>query len=153
MYDLYTDDFFWMHSRGVDVIFIFLFLHLLRKLILKNNLLSQISAWKSGSLLFLLIHGIIFFGLVLCCTHLSDITLKIAANIVQTLTFKYGQFGYWLFTDRNLNTDTLIRLMYLHYTLPFILIVFMLIHLLDMHYGWKDSLWNTSLPVSTYWLS
>jgi hypothetical protein len=26
-----------------------------------------------------------FFGLVLCCTHLSDITLKIAGNSIYTL--------------------------------------------------------------------
>ena len=32
--DLYIDDFFWMHERGVDCIFIFLWLHLFRKLYL-----------------------------------------------------------------------------------------------------------------------
>jgi len=30
--DLYTDDFFWLHERGVDVIFLFSYVHLLRKL-------------------------------------------------------------------------------------------------------------------------
>jgi hypothetical protein len=30
--DLYTDDFFWLHERGVDLIFIFSYMHLLRKL-------------------------------------------------------------------------------------------------------------------------
>jgi quinol-cytochrome oxidoreductase complex cytochrome b subunit len=32
--DLYTDDFFWLHERGVDLIFIFSYLHLFRKLYL-----------------------------------------------------------------------------------------------------------------------
>jgi hypothetical protein len=32
--DLYTDDFFWLHERGVDLLFIFVFFHLLRKLYL-----------------------------------------------------------------------------------------------------------------------
>lgn len=32
--DLYTDDFFWMHERGVDLIFIFSYIHLFRKLYL-----------------------------------------------------------------------------------------------------------------------
>lgn len=32
--DLYTDDFFWMHERGVDLIFVFSWLHLFRKLYL-----------------------------------------------------------------------------------------------------------------------
>jgi quinol-cytochrome oxidoreductase complex cytochrome b subunit len=30
--DLYTDDFFWLHERGVDLIFIFSYFHLFRKL-------------------------------------------------------------------------------------------------------------------------
>jgi hypothetical protein len=32
--DLYIDDFFWFHERGVDLIFIFSYFHLLRKLYL-----------------------------------------------------------------------------------------------------------------------
>ncbi len=34
--DLYIDDFFWMHERGVDVIFIFVWFHLFRKLYLNS---------------------------------------------------------------------------------------------------------------------
>jgi hypothetical protein len=29
--DLYIDDFFWLHERGVDLIFIFSYFHLFRK--------------------------------------------------------------------------------------------------------------------------
>jgi hypothetical protein len=32
--DLYIDDFFWLHERGVDLIFIFSYIHLFRKLYL-----------------------------------------------------------------------------------------------------------------------
>ena len=151
MEDLYTDDFFWLHQRGVDMIFSLLFLHLLRKLYLKSYYSLQQSAWKSGSLMFLLLHGIIFFGLVLCCTHLSDITLKIAANVVFTLTGKYGSFGYWLFTDQTLNTDTLVRLMYLHYIIPFILVFLAACHLLDMHYGYRDNKNSNYLKITFFW--
>ena len=34
MEDLYIDDFFWLHERGVDLIFIFSYFHLMRKLYL-----------------------------------------------------------------------------------------------------------------------
>jgi hypothetical protein len=30
--DMYTDDFFWLHERGVDLLFIFSWMHLFRKL-------------------------------------------------------------------------------------------------------------------------
>lgn len=32
MEDLYTDDFFWLHERGVDYSFIFIYFHIMRKL-------------------------------------------------------------------------------------------------------------------------
>jgi hypothetical protein len=32
--DLYIDDFFWLHERGVDLIFVFSYIHLFRKLYL-----------------------------------------------------------------------------------------------------------------------
>ena len=39
--DLYTDDFFWLHERGVDCLFIFCYLHLFRKLYLQAFYLEQ----------------------------------------------------------------------------------------------------------------
>ena len=151
MEDLYTDDFFWVHERGVDFIFILLYLHFLRKLYLNSFSLEQESAWKSGSFAFLLTHGVIFFGLVLCGTHLSDITLKIAANIMSTLTLQFGQGYWWLFTDQALNTDTTIRMMYAHYCLAFYLLYVSVCHAMEMHYDWKDSQITDGLDLRLRW--
>ncbi len=149
--DLYTDDFFWMHERGVDIIFILLIFHFLKKLFVMAFSDRQESAWKSGSFLFLLIHGTIFFGLVLCCTHLSDITLTIAANIINTLTFKYGRLYWFLFTDQTLNTDTIIRSMYIHYILGFVCFFFGVLHALIMHYDYKDSSFFNGIEHELEW--
>lgn len=151
MDDLYTDDFFWMHERGVDFIFIAIYLHFLRKLFLNSYTMEQETAWKSGSFAFLLTHGVIFFGLVLCSTHLSDVTLKIASNIMSTFTFKKGKVYWWLFTDQSLNTDTLIRMMYAHYCLAFFLVYVSACHALEMHYDWKDSQLNNFLEIRIKW--
>jgi len=43
---------------------------------------------------FLIFTVAVFFGLVLCCTHLSDITLTIAVNAIHTLTAFKGK-PYW----------------------------------------------------------
>lgn len=39
MGDLYNDDFYYYHERGVDFIFIFLYMHLFRKLFIRANYL------------------------------------------------------------------------------------------------------------------
>ena len=136
--DLYIDDFFWLHERGVDLLFIFTYFHLWRKLYLNVFEYENEAAWKSGVLSFLIFQGVVFFGLVLCCTHLSEITLTIAANIMHTLTNFKGKPYWWLFTDKQLNTDTMIRLAYLHYLLAFFMAYLGLIHGIDMHYDWKN---------------
>ena len=92
--DLYTDDFFWLHERGVDMIFIFSYIHLFRKLYLNVFEVETEASWKSGVFLFLVFQVVVFLGLVLCCTHLSEITLTIAANVFHTFFMFKGKF-YW----------------------------------------------------------
>ena len=133
----YTDDFFWLHERGVDVIVISSFIHLLRKLYLGVNDIEQEYSWKSGIFSFLMIQLVIFTGLVLCATHLSEITLTIVANIIHSLFLFKAKPYWWFFTDKFLNTDTMLRLAYAHYVLAFFLLFLGLVHGVDMHYDWK----------------
>ena len=99
--------------------------------------LEQEYSWKTGVFAFLIIQITIFAGLVLCTTHLSEITLIIAANALHTFFVFTGKPYWWIFTDKLLNTDTIIRLMYLHYCIAFYLLFLGLIHGIDMHYDWK----------------
>lgn len=153
MEELYYDDIFHLHERGVDFVFVLLYLHILKKLYLKSYLSDSSISWKSGSILFLLTHGIIFFGLVLCCTHLSDITLKIAANIMQTFFFKYGNVSYILFTNHTITTDSLIRMMYIHYILAIAIWCLILIHLRMMHYTYRKDNYSIYLLYNNNWFS
>lgn len=135
--NMYIDDFFWLHERGVDLLELFLFIHLLRKLYLNVGDVEQEVAWKSGTLLFLLLQAVVFTGLVLCCTHLSDITLVIASNIIQTLCLFVGKLYWLIFTDQTLNIDTVTRLAYAHFILGIFISLLSVYHGMDMHYDWK----------------
>jgi quinol-cytochrome oxidoreductase complex cytochrome b subunit len=134
----YADDFFWLHERGVDVIMVTAFMHLFKKLFLNVHDVEQEYAWKSGVFTFLMIQLTVFTGLVLCCTHLSEITLVIAANALHTFCLFFGKIFWWPFTDKLLNTDTLVRLAYLHYLLAFFVFYLGINHGIDMHYDWKS---------------
>lgn len=147
--DMYTDDFFWLHERGVDLLFIYSYFHLFRKLYINCYDYEHEASWKAGVYSFLVFQVVVFFGLVLCCTHLSEITLTIAANIMHTFFFFYGKFYWWLFTDKQLCCDTLIRLAYLHYVLAFYLLYASFIHTIDMHYDWKNEASMDGMPANT----
>ncbi len=136
--DMYTDQFFWLHERGVDLLFVFVFAHILRKLYLIADNFEQEFAWKSGTITFLVLQVVVFFGLVLCGTHLSEITLTIAANALYTFFMFIGKPYWWFFTDLCLNSDTLIRMAYAHYVSAFFVTILAIIHGYDMHYDWKQ---------------
>jgi quinol-cytochrome oxidoreductase complex cytochrome b subunit len=147
----YIDDFFWLHERGVDFIFIFGYLHLLRKLYLASYDVEQEIAWKSGVFVFLVFQAVTFFGLLLCSTHLSEITLTIAANIFHTIFNFYGSAYWWIFTDKSLNTDTLIRLGYFHYISAFYMFYIALLHGIDLHYDWKNETTYDGVETELVW--
>lgn len=150
--DMYTDHFFWLHERGVDLLFVFVFTHLLRKLYLIADNYEQEFAWKSGTITFLVLQVVVFLGLVLCGTHLSEITLTIAANALYTFFMFIGKPYWWFFTDLCLNADTLLRMAYAHYVSAFFVTVLAIIHGYDMHYDWKQE--NTADGVqaeATWW--
>lgn len=137
--NMYIEDFFWLHERGVDFIVLSSMFHLYRKLYLQQNNIEQENAWKSGIFCFLILQLVIFGGLVLCNTHLSEITLTIAANALHTFFNFIGLVGWWPFTDKTLNTDSLIRLMWIHYVSAGYLAYLGIIHGVDMHYDWKST--------------
>lgn len=151
MEDLYTDDFFWLHERGVDYSFIFIYFHIFRKLHIGGYTTKQEGAWKTGTFLLLFLHVVTFFGLVLCCTHLSEVTLTIAANMLHSAVLKYGKIYWWVFPNQEMNFDTIIRLMYGHYTTAFLLFFASIYHSLEMHYDWKDLIFDESNKTSLAW--
>jgi quinol-cytochrome oxidoreductase complex cytochrome b subunit len=149
--NMYTDDFFWLHERGVDLLFIFVFLHLFRKLYLNISNLEKDYSWKSGVFAFLIIQLTVFLGLVLCCTHLSDVTLTIAKNAFRTFFLFIGKVEWLVFTDGMLNSDTVIRLAYAHYVVAFFLAFLGLVHGIDMHYDWQANASADGLKQELSW--
>lgn len=135
--NLYIDDWFFIHERGVDWLMIFMFLHFFRKMYLNVADIEQEAAWKSGVLVFLLVQITTFLGLVLCCTHLSDITLTIATNAFQTFFAFIGKLYWLIFTDQTLNSDTIIRMSLAHYFMGCFTGFCSIYHGVDMHADWK----------------
>ena len=147
-------DVFYAHVRGVDVIFILSYFHIMKKFYLKNYITSDSEGWMLGGYAFLWFHYVVGLGICLSATHLSDLTLTIAANIYWSLTNNLHKSYYFIFTNRHLNTDQLTRLMMLHYLTPWYYLYLVKLHILFCHEGWdsdseksiyedKFSLWIT----------
>ena len=109
---------FSMHVRGVDTIFFLSYLHIVKKIYLKSFISSEGDGWILGGYAFLWFHYVVGLGICLSATHLSDLTLTIAANVFWSLVDNVHKTFYIFFTNKHLNVDQLVRLMVFHYFAP-----------------------------------
>jgi ubiquinol-cytochrome c reductase cytochrome b subunit len=127
---------FYTHIRGVDTIFVLSYIHILKKIYIKNYVNTEADGWLIGGYAFFWFHIIVFFGISLSATHLSDLTLTIGANIFWSLfNFTYKTY-YIIFTNKHLNIDQLTRLMVIHYFTPWYYLYLVKLHILFCHESW-----------------
>lgn len=129
---------FYMHVRGVDTIFVLSYMHILKKIYLKNYVSAESDGWLLGGYAFFWFHYIVALGISLSATHLSDLTLTIIANIFWSVfNFVYKTY-YIIFTNKHLNTDQLTRLMVLHYFTPWYYLYLVKLHVMFCHESWDS---------------
>jgi quinol-cytochrome oxidoreductase complex cytochrome b subunit len=113
-------------------------MHILKKIYLKNYVTPDSDGWIVGGYAFLWFHYVVALGICLSCTHLSDLTLTIIANIVWSLLDNIFKTYYILFTNKHLNTDQLTRFMLFHYLTPWYYLYLIQLHVLFCHESWDS---------------
>jgi len=150
----YGAEVFYTHVRGVDVIFVLSYLHIFKKIYLKNYVSSESDGWILGGYAFLWFHYVVALGICLSATHLSDLTLTIIANIYWSLFDNIYKTYYVVFTNKHLNTDQLTRTMIFHYLTPWYYLYLIQLHILFCHESWdSDSGENTYEDKSASYIS
>jgi len=135
---------FSMHVRGVDTIFVLSYMHLLKKIYLKNYVTTESEGWILGGYAFLWFHYVVGLGICLSASHLSDLTLTIGANLFWSLFNNLFKTYYIIFTNKHLNTDQLLRFMLFHYFTPWYYLYLIQLHVMFCHESWdSDSGENT----------
>lgn len=145
---------YYMHVRGVDAIFVLSYLHILKKLYLKNYITTDGDGWILGGYAFFWFHYVVGLGICLSANHLSDLTLTIAANVYWSLVDNIHKSYYFIFTNKHLNVDELTRLMLLHYLTPWYYLYLIKLHIMYCHEGWdSDSGKSTYEDKTNSWIS
>ncbi len=134
----FGSEIFYSHVRGVDIIFTLSYIHIFKKIFLKNYIITESDGWIIGGYAFLWFHYIVALGICLSATHLSDLTLTIIANIFWSLTDNTYKTYYILFTNKHLNLDQMTRFMVLHYFTPWYYLYLIQIHILFCHESWDS---------------
>nr|AWX92080.1 cytochrome b [Meghimatium bilineatum]UZH97779.1 cytochrome b [Meghimatium bilineatum] len=122
----------YVHANGASMFFVFLYLHLGRGLYYQSYLL-QPHTWLVGVSIFLLSMATAFLGYVLPWGQMSFWGATVITNLMSTIPWVGGLVVEWLWGGFTVSQPTLNRFYSLHFLLPFVISIFVMLHLIYLH--------------------
>jgi quinol-cytochrome oxidoreductase complex cytochrome b subunit len=120
-----------VHGNGVSVIFLALYIHVFRGVGYMRYFLLPV--WSSGLLMFILLILIAFLGYRLPWAQMSFWAATVITNLVTSLPVLGHQIVVVLWGNFSVSVLTLNRFYTLHFLLPFVLLVLIIVHILALH--------------------
>lgn len=133
----------YLHSNGASFFFIVTYLHIGRSLYY-GTYKKNTSAWVIGVIIFLLMIITAFLGYVLPWGQMSYWAATVITNFLSIIPVFHTDLLKFVWGDYSVNQNLLIRFFALHYLLPFIILVLVLIHVYAFHVK------KSSNPLGTY---
>ena len=120
------------HSNIASILFIFIYFHISRNLYFNSFIISQ-NVWITGVTLLLIITVTAFLGYVLPWGQISYWGAIVITNLVTSIPYIGEPLLKWIWGRFSINKLTLLRFFCFHFIIPFIIILFILIHLFYLH--------------------
>nr|ADB92009.1 cytochrome b [Ammothea hilgendorfi] len=120
-----------IHANGASAFFLIMYIHIARGLFFNSFLLKEV--WMSGILILFISMGTAFMGYVLPWGQMSFWGAAVITNLVSAIPYVGTMMVQWLWGGFSVNNATLNRFFTLHFILPFILMAFIIIHLMFLH--------------------
>lgn len=120
-----------IHINGASIFFICIFIHIGRNLYYNSFILLK--TWIIGILIFLITIGTAFLGYVLPWGQISFWGATVITNLVSAIPYLGDSIVKWLWGGFSVDNATLNRFYSLHFLLPFIILILVIIHLVFLH--------------------
>nr|YP_009311059.1 cytochrome b [Enteromius hulstaerti]AJQ17747.1 cytochrome b [Enteromius hulstaerti]BAV69663.1 cytochrome b [Enteromius hulstaerti] len=120
-----------MHANGASFFFICIYMHIARGLYYGSYL--YIETWNIGVLLLLLVMMTAFVGYVLPWGQMSFWGATVITNLLSAVPYLGDTLVQWIWGGFSVDSATLTRFFAFHFTLPFIIVALISIHLLFLH--------------------
>ena len=120
-----------LHANGASLFFFRIYVHIGRGLYFNSFLLSF--TWITGVVIFLLTIITAFLGYVLPWGQISYWGATVITNLLSAAPYVGSLLVEWIWGGFSVRNATLTRFFSLHYLLPFIIIAFIVIHLIFLH--------------------
>jgi len=123
----------YLHANIASFIFIFLYMHMARGLYYTSYANPRKMLWYSGIIIFSLMMAIAFMGYVLPWGQMSYWGATVITNLFSAIPYIGTDVACWLWGGFAVDSATLTRFFSLHYLLPFVVVVLVLLHLYFLH--------------------
>nr|YP_010341312.1 cytochrome b [Stenamma megamanni]UNZ99565.1 cytochrome b [Stenamma megamanni] len=120
-----------IHINGATFFFICLYSHMARGLYYSSFTLTN--TWMIGTTIFLLSMTTAFLGYVLPWGQMSFWGATVITNLVSTVPLIGNMLVMWIWGGFSINNATLNRFFSLHFILPFIILLMIILHLYFLH--------------------
>lgn len=120
-----------IHINGASFFFICMYIHIARRIYYTSYKL--INTWLIGVRIFLLSIITAFLGYVLPWGQISFWGATVITNLISTIPYMGNIIVIWIWGGFSINNATLNRFYSLHFILPFIILIIIILHLYFLH--------------------
>lgn len=120
-----------MHANGASIFFFCIYIHIGRGIYYKSFLLQK--TWNIGVIILLLLIGTAFIGYVLPWGQISFWGASVITNLLSSIPYVGTYLVQWIWGGFSINNPLLTRFFCIHFLLPFILLITVVIHLIFLH--------------------
>nr|YP_011036717.1 cytochrome b [Xestocephalus iguchii]WRK21321.1 cytochrome b [Xestocephalus iguchii] len=120
-----------IHSNGASLFFSCMFLHVGRGMYYGSYKMEK--TWTVGTLILLLTMATAFMGYVLPWGQMSFWGATVITNLMSAIPYIGSTLVTWIWGGFSVDSATLSRFFSIHFTLPFIIMMMIIIHLMFLH--------------------
>nr|AZN62405.1 cytochrome b [Achatinella fulgens] len=121
-----------VHTNGASFFFLFLYLHIGRSLYYQSYM-TNYKSWMVGVSIFLVSMATAFLGYVLPWGQMSYWGATVITNLLSAIPYWGQNLVIWIWGGYSVGPATLGRFFSLHFILPFLILVLVLVHLIFLH--------------------
>nr|QDO72175.1 cytochrome b [Gargara sp. 16071360] len=120
-----------IHANGASMFFMSMFLHVGRGMYYSSY--KMFNTWISGVIILLLTMAAAFLGYVLPWGQMSFWGATVITNLLSAIPYLGNTLVNWIWGGFAVSSPTLSRFFSLHFILPFIIVMMVIIHLFMLH--------------------
>nr|YP_010963625.1 cytochrome b [Pantaleon erectonodatus]WKZ08108.1 cytochrome b [Pantaleon erectonodatus] len=120
-----------IHANGASMFFMSMFLHVGRGMYYSSY--KMLNTWISGVIILLLTMAAAFLGYVLPWGQMSFWGATVITNLLSAIPYLGSTLVNWIWGGFAVSNPTLSRFFSLHFILPFIIVMMVIIHLFMLH--------------------